>query len=76
MEKKYLLIETWDYDQPDKYDNDFSVSISRNKEEVEKAKQGEKINRIFIGNGRIWEHKEATREMTPEEIADADDIPF
>jgi hypothetical protein len=26
--KKYLMIETWDNDEPDKYDNDFSVSIS------------------------------------------------
>ena len=30
--KKYLMIETYDYDVPDKFDNDFSVSISRNKE--------------------------------------------
>lgn len=74
--KKYLMIETWDYDAPDKFDNDFSISISRNKEEAEKVKNGEKLDRIFIGNGRIWEQTEATRPMTEAEINAADDLPF
>lgn len=73
--KKYLMLESWDNDEPDKYDNDFSISISRNKDEVEKIKAGEKLKRIFIGNGRIWEQKEAMREMTEEELKH-DDIPF
>lgn len=55
--KKYLPIQTYDFDQPDSYDNDFSVSISLTKEERERAKNGEKINRVFIGNGRIWQDK-------------------
>lgn len=78
--KKYLMLETWDNDEPDKYDNDFSVTISFNKEEVEKSKAGEKVPRIYLGNGRIWEHKTAFREQTPEELAkqeeEPDDLPF
>jgi len=66
--KKYLMIESWDNDEPDKYDNDFSISISYNKEEVEKLKAGEKIPRIYLGNGRIWEYKPAMREPTQQEI--------
>ncbi|PWA09527.1 hypothetical protein [Flavobacterium laiguense] len=75
--KKYLMIETWDYDVPDKFDNDFSISISRNKEEAERVKNGEKLDRIFIGNGRIWEQTDAMRPMTEAEIKEAgDDLPF
>ncbi len=71
--KKYLMIETYDHDTPDKYDNDFSVSISRNKDEVERAKNGEKIDRIFIGNGKIWEQT----EMTPlNSNVEHPDLPF
>lgn len=76
--KKYLLLETWDNDEPDKYDNDFSVSIQRNKDEVERSKNGETINRIYLGNGRIWEPK-GLREATPEEVQEmieGDDLPF
>ena len=53
--KMYINVSTWDYDEPDQYDNDFSVSMSPTKEEIEQRKAGEKINRVFIGNGRIWE---------------------
>lgn len=70
--KMYINIETWDYDQPDKFDNDFSVSMSRTKDEVERFKKGEKIDRIFIGNGRIWEQK----EMQPITELDKDGLPF
>lgn len=71
--KKYLSVKTYDYDTPDKFDNDFSVSISKNKDEVEKSKAGEKINRIFIGKGRIWENKEMT-PLNPNE--EHEDLPF
>jgi len=79
--KKYLMLETWDNDEPDKYDNDFSVSISLNKDEIERSKAGEKIQRTYLGNGKIWESKPAMREPTPEEIAkmnneEEDDLPF
>lgn len=71
--KLYLPIETWDYDQPDQFDNDFSVSVSYSKEELERIKAGEKINRVFIGNGRIWEYKEHTQPAAQEDV---DDLPF
>lgn len=79
--KKYLMLESWDNDEPDKYDNDFSVSIALNKDEIERSKAGEKIQRTYLGNGRIWEQKSAMREPTAQEIAkmeeeDSDDLPF
>ncbi|WP_407324052.1 hypothetical protein R5O24_02915 [Tenacibaculum maritimum] len=70
--KLYLPIQTYDYDEPDKFDNDFSVSISPTKEEIEARKNGEKINRVFIGNGRIWEDR-GMQQATEEDI---DDLPF
>ena len=70
--KLYLQIETYDYDEPDKFDNDFSVSVSRSKDEVERVKAGEKIDRIFIGNGRIWEDQ-GTQTAPENEI---NDLPF
>jgi hypothetical protein len=50
-----MNISTWDYDEPDKFDNDFSISMSHTKEELERKKAGEKVNRFFIGNGKIWD---------------------
>lgn len=70
--KLYLAIQTYDYDEPDKYDNDFSVSISLNKEEIEQKKSGGQVQRIFIGNGRIWEVK----GMQPSSPEDHDDLPL
>ena len=70
--KMYLSISTYDYDESDKFDNDFSVSISLNKDEIDRRKGGEKIDRIFIGNGRIWEQK----TMQPITEDDKDDLPF
>ena len=67
--KKYLMLETWDNDEPDKYDNDFSVSVALSKDEVERSKAGEKILRTYLGNGRIWEPVNKMREATPEEVA-------
>ena len=79
--KKYLMLETWDNDEPDKYDNDFSVSVALSKDEVERSKSGEKILRTYLGNGRIWEPVNKMREATPEEVAqmeneDDDGLPF
>ncbi len=71
--KLYLSIDTYDYDQPDKYDNDFSVSISLSKEEIEKKKAGEEVLRCFIGNGRIWEDTDKMKPISEEE---KDDLPF
>ena len=77
--KKYLALETWDNDEPDKFDNDFSVSVSLNKDEIERSKAGEKIMRTYLGNGRIWEPVSKMREATPEDVAKMeqdDDLPF
>lgn len=70
--KMYLAIQTYDYDEPDRFDNDFSVSISPTKEEIELRKMGEKVDRIFIGNGRIWPDK----QMVPITEEEQDDLPF
>ncbi len=71
--KKYLAIETWDNETPDKYDNDFSVSVSLSKEEIEKKKAGGEVKRVYLGNGKIWPDTNTTRAITDEE---ADDLPF
>lgn len=70
--KLYLNLQTWDNDAPDQYDNDFSVSIPLTKEEIEKKKAGEEINRVYLGNGRIWE----PQGMQPATDEDTDDLPF
>lgn len=70
--KLYLSLSTWDYDEPDKFDNDFSVSISPTKEEIEKRKAGEQVDRVFLGSGRIWQKKEMQQASTRE----TDDLPF
>lgn len=70
--KMYMNITTYDYDEPDKFDNDFSVSMSRTKEELQRIEKGEKIDRIFIGNGRIWEDKEKMKPLTEKEKDDLD----
>jgi hypothetical protein len=79
--KKYLNLESWDNDEPDKYDNDFSVRISMNKDEIERKKNGETIQSIYLGNGKIWEPVNKMREATPEDVAkmnseEHDDLPF
>lgn len=70
--KMYLSVSTYDYDAPDKYDNDFSVSISPTKDEINKRKNGEKVDRVFIGSGRIWPDK----QMQSISEEDKDDLPF
>lgn len=70
--KMYLTLATWDNDEPDKYDNDFSVSLPLTKEELERKKSGEDVKRIFLGNGRIWQQK----EMQPITQEDESDLPF
>lgn len=70
--KMYMNLSTWDNDEPDKFGNDFSISMSPTKEEIERRKAGEKVDRIFIGNGKIWE----TKEMEAITEKDHDDLPF
>ena len=70
--KLYLPLQTYDNDAPDKYDNDFSVSISLSKEEIEAKKNGATVNRVFLGNGRIWEDK----GMQPLTEKEKDDLAY
>lgn len=70
--KMYLSLSTYDYDEPDRFDNDFSVSISPTKEEISRRKNGEKVDRVFVGSGRIWPDK----QMKPISDKDNDDLPF
>ena len=71
--KVYLSLQTWDYDKPDKYDNDFSVSVGITKEEKQRKESGEDIKRLFVGNGKVWEYKESTKPASEE---DFNDFPF
>lgn len=70
--KLYLNLSTYDFDEPDRFGHDFSVSLPLTKEEIERKKQGEKVDRIFLGNGKIWEDK-GMQQATEEDI---DDLPF
>lgn len=71
--KLYLNLATYDLDAPDKFDNDFSVSIPFTKEELERKKNGETVLKVFLGNGRIWEDKSNVSAAT---AADVQDLPF
>ena len=64
--KIYINLTTWDNDEPDKYDNDFSVQVSKSKEEREA-----KAATVYVGNGRIW--PTGGQPITDEE---GDDLPF
>lgn len=70
--KLYLPVSTFDYDEEDQYGNDFSVSIQMTKEEIEAKKSGIPVQRIFIGNGKIWE-PQGMQQATADDV---DDLPF
>ena len=70
--KLYLPVATYDYDGPDKFDHDFSVSVPLSKAQLAEKKEGKDVKRVFIGNGRIWEDK-GMQQAKSEEI---DDLPF
>lgn len=78
--KKYINLESWDNDEPDKYDNDFSVRMCMTKDEIEKKKAGEEVKSVYLGNGRIWEPVSKIREATAEDVQamedDPDGLPF
>jgi hypothetical protein len=80
--KKYLNLETWDNDEPDKYDNDFSVRVCLSKSQIEAKKAGETVLSTYLGNGRIWEPVNKMSEPNAEQIAEMekqeeeDGLPF
>ena len=69
--KMYLNLNTYDYDEADKFGNHFSVSLPITDEQKKAKEQNQKIERIFLGSGKIWES--STKAITPDE---ADDLPF
>lgn len=71
--KLYLNLATFDLNEPDKYGNDFSVSIPLTKEELADKKAGKEVKRVFLGNGKIWPDNET---MQPANESDTDDLPF
>ena len=54
--KEYLPVTTYDYEQTNNRDEDFSAMISYNQEENKRRKAGEKVNRIYLGTGKIWKN--------------------
>ena len=71
--KLYLNLSTYDLDEPDQYKNDFNVSVQLTKEEIERKKAGEKVDRVFLGNGRIWQD---VVKIHPASEDDTHDLPF
>lgn len=69
--KMYLNLATYDYDVPDKFGNHFSVSLPLTEAQKKAKEQNQKIERVFLGSGKIWES--STQAITPVE---ADDLPF
>lgn len=69
--KVFLNLETWDYDEADKFGNHFSVSLPRNEAEKKSKEEGVKENKTFVGNGKIW--KPIQEALTKQ---DEDDLPF
>lgn len=72
--KLYLNLKTYDLPEPDKFGNNFSVSLQMTKEEQKRKEAGEKVPICFVGSGKIWEDKENFRPATEQEVDD--DLPF
>jgi len=53
--KEYISLTSYDYDGTNDRDEDFSVMLSYNTEEQHRKKQGEKVKRVYIGHGKIWD---------------------
>lgn len=76
--KKYLAVDVWVNDEPDKYGNDVSANISQTKEEREN-----KEKKIYIGNGQtkfgFEDSIKITTKTGPQTVAaddDDDDLSF
>lgn len=69
--KMYLNLVTYDYDAPDQFGNHFSISLPLTEIQVKKKENGEKIQRVFLGSGKIWGN--SSSQISKEE---ADDLPF
>jgi|GEM_PF-1327917 len=69
--KIYINLQTWDYDQTDQYNNDFSITIPLSKEEIEAKKNGQKVPLTFVGNGKIIKS-----ELYVRPLGNDDKLPF
>lgn len=52
--KQYIFLKTYDYEQTNERDDDFSISLVATADEQKRIKAGEKINQIYVGTGKIW----------------------
>jgi len=71
---KYQDITITVFDEPDKYGNNCSITISQTKEERES-----KAEKTYLGNGKVVfeSNKEGRRPVTPDyKESDEDDLPF
>ncbi len=68
--KIYINLNSWDNDETDQYDNDFSVTVNFTKEERE-ARTAQGLKNLYVGNGRVI--ATGQQAATPE---DTDDLPF
>jgi hypothetical protein len=57
-----MNLTTYDYDVPDQFGNHFSVSLPLTEHQIKQKENDEKIQRVFLGNGKIWE--DSTRQIT------------
>jgi hypothetical protein len=63
--KMYLNLTTYDYDEPDQFGNHFSVSLPLLENQIKEKEKGEKIQRVFLGSGKIWGN--TTQQINKEE---------
>jgi hypothetical protein len=45
--KLYINMVTYDFNEPDQYNNNFSVSLPLTADEIEQKNNGEKVKRVF-----------------------------
>lgn len=76
--KIYLNLTTYDYDQKNEYNEDFSVSLPLTEREKAQKKNDPnfKVDRVFCGNGRIWGENPVTeKEAMPWDDLQTEDSP-
>lgn len=76
--KKYASFAMWENDEPDRFGNDFSIQMSKTKEEREM-----KVKTVYVGNGKYYgkdrpEPKQQTTHISKDDevINPGDDLPF
>ena len=70
--RKWLNVDVWINDTPDKYDNDASISIQQTKEQ-----RDAKEPKVYLGNGKKkfgWDDDAPTQTSAP--ASEKADLPF